>query len=45
MSTEPKLPESDESDNEEAATTPGGQVGELQEMIDDTDAEVVPDDD
>ena len=45
MSTDPKLPESDESDNEEAVTTPGGQVGEIEEMIEDTDAEVAPSDD
>lgn len=44
MTTDPKLPESDESDNEEAVTTPAGQVGEIEEMIEETDAEVVPDD-
>lgn len=45
MSTDPKLPESDESDNEEVVTTPAGQVGEIEDMIEETDAEVVPDDD
>jgi len=45
MSTDPKLPQSDESDNEEVVTTPGGQVGEIEEMIEDTDAEIAPSDD
>lgn len=43
MSTDPKLPESDESNDEEAVTTPGGQVGEIEEMIEESGAEVVPD--
>lgn len=45
MTTEPELPASDESDNDEAVTTPAGQVGELDQMIDDTDAEIAPKDD
>ena len=43
MTTDPKLPESDESNDDEAVTTPGGQVGEIEEMIEETAAEV-PDD-
>ena len=43
MHDDPTPPASDEADPEQQ-TTPGGQVEELEEMIEETDAEV-PDDD
>ncbi len=41
MSTDPTPPASDEADPEKQ-TTPGGQVEELEEMAEETDAEVGP---
>ena len=41
MSTDPTPPASDEADPEQQ-TTPGGKVDELEEMIEETDAEVGP---
>ena len=41
MSTDPTPPASDEADPEQQ-TTPGGKVDELEEMIEETDAEVAP---
>lgn len=42
MSTEPELPASDDESDPETVTTPAGQTGELEEMIEETDADVAP---
>ena len=43
MSNEPELPTSDDEIDPDTVTTPGGQVGELKGLAEETDAEVAPD--
>lgn len=45
MNDTPDIPDTEDEIDPDSVTTPGGQVGELEDLAEETGAEVAPDDD